>query len=173
MSRIITLPPAGLEPDGAKPGGWWHAGDDGRLVCDLCPRACQLPVGARGFCFVRENRDGRLVLATYGRSTGFCVDPIEKKPLHHFLPGTSVLSFGTAGCSLACKFCFHPDTLIATTGGMRRIADLFESCQEKISHRDGQVGLPMSLEVWTRAAEPAHVAKVFAHPYSGELLLLR
>ena len=105
MSRIITLPPAGLEPDGAKPGGWWHAGDDGRLVCDLCPRACQLPVGARGFCFVRENRDGRLVLATYGRSTGFCVDPIEKKPLHHFLPGTSVLSFGTAGCNLGCQFC--------------------------------------------------------------------
>ncbi len=103
--RAVTLPPAGLEPDGAKPGGWWHTGDDGRIVCDLCPRACQLPAGARGFCFVRENRAGRMVLGTYGRSTGFCVDPIEKKPLNHFLPGTSVLSFGTAGCNLGCQFC--------------------------------------------------------------------
>ena len=101
----MTLPPEGLEADGAKPGGWWHTGDDGRVVCDLCPRACQLPTGARGFCFVRENRDGRMVLDTYGRSTGFCVDPIEKKPLNQFLPGTSVLSFGTAGCNLGCQFC--------------------------------------------------------------------
>ena len=152
---------------------YWHALSDGRVQCDVCPRACKLRDGQRGLCFVRGAEAGRIKLFSYGRSSGFCVDPIEKKPLHHFLPGTSVLSFGTAGCNLACKFCFHPDTLIATTGGMRRIADLFESCQEKISHRDGQVGLPMSLEVWTRAAEPAHVAKVFAHPYSGELLLLR
>ena len=105
MARVITQPPAGLEPDGAKPGGWWHDGEDGRIVCDLCPRACQLPAGARGFCFVRENRDGRMVLDTYGKSTGVCVDPIEKKPLNQFLPGTSVLSFGTAGCNLGCQFC--------------------------------------------------------------------
>jgi pyruvate formate lyase activating enzyme len=111
-------------------------------------------------------------LFSYGRSSGFCVDPIEKKPLNHFLPGTSVLSFGTAGCNLACKFCFHPDTLIATTRGMRRIADLFESCGQKISHDGGQVGFPESLKVWTRSASQALVAKVFAHPYCGELLSL-
>ena len=86
-------------------GGWWHESSDGRIVCDLCPRACALRPGDRGFCFVRENRDGQMVLTTYGRSTGFCVDPIEKKPLNHFFPGTSVLSFGTAGCNLGCKFC--------------------------------------------------------------------
>ena len=111
MSKLVTLPPeTELLPDGAKLGGWWHAADDtDRVVCDLCPRACNLKPGDRGFCFVRENRDGRMVLGTYGRSTGFCVDPIEKKPLNHFFPGTSVLSFGTAGCNLGCKFCQNWD----------------------------------------------------------------
>ena len=106
MSRIVDLPPAGLRADGLKPGGWWHADDEpGRIVCDLCPRACALRSGDRGFCFVRENREGEMVLSTYGRSTGFCIDPVEKKPLNHFYPGTSILSFGTAGCNLGCKFC--------------------------------------------------------------------
>ncbi|HEV3344396.1 MAG TPA: AmmeMemoRadiSam system radical SAM enzyme [Pirellulales bacterium] len=106
MSRIVDLPPAGLRPDGLKAGGWWHDdAEPGRIVCDLCPRACALRAGDRGFCFVRENRDGEMVLSTYGRSTGFCVDPVEKKPLNHFYPGTSILSFGTAGCNLGCKFC--------------------------------------------------------------------
>ncbi len=83
---------------------WWHRERD-RLVCDLCPRECRLGEGQRGFCFVRENVGGEMVLTTYGRSTGFCIDPIEKKPLNHFLPGTPVLSFGTAGCNLGCRFC--------------------------------------------------------------------
>jgi pyruvate formate lyase activating enzyme len=83
---------------------WWHRDND-RVVCDLCPRHCSLKEGGYGFCFVRQNLGGRLVLNTYGRSTGFCVDPVEKKPLAHFYPGTSVLSFGTAGCNMGCKFC--------------------------------------------------------------------
>jgi len=152
---------------------YWHVLEDGRVQCDVCPRACKLRDGQRGLCFVRGAEAGRIKLFSYGRSSGFCVDPIEKKPLNHFLPGTSVLSFGTAGCNLACKFCFHPDTLIATTQGMRRIADLFESCGEKISHDGGQVGFPASLRVWTRLASQALVAKVFAHPYCGELLSLK
>ncbi len=92
----------------AYPAKWWRR-DDGRVVCELCPRRCAIPDGARGFCFVRQNLDGRLVLTTFGRSTGFCVDPIEKKPLFHFYPGTAVLSFGTAGCNLGCKFCQNWD----------------------------------------------------------------
>ncbi|MEX1206879.1 MAG: AmmeMemoRadiSam system radical SAM enzyme [Dongiaceae bacterium] len=88
---------------------YWHALDDGRVQCDLCPRLCKLHEGQRGLCFVRACRDGRIVLTTYGRSSGFCVDPIEKKPLNHFLPGTAVLSFGTAGCNLACRFCQNWD----------------------------------------------------------------
>ena len=91
------------------PTRYWHRLDDGRLQCDLCPRACKLRDGQRGVCFVRGRIGDEVVLASYGRSSGFCVDPIEKKPLNHFLPGTAVLSFGTAGCNLACRFCQNWD----------------------------------------------------------------
>ncbi|MFQ5537370.1 MAG: AmmeMemoRadiSam system radical SAM enzyme [Gemmatimonadota bacterium] len=91
------------------PARYWHTLDDGRIQCDLCPRECRLREGQRGLCFVRANEGGRLVLTTYGRSSGFCVDPIEKKPLYHFLPGTPVFSFGTAGCNLTCAFCQNWD----------------------------------------------------------------
>ena len=91
------------------PTARWHLLDDGRVQCDVCPRECRLHDGQRGFCFVRACEGGKIVLTTYGRSSGFCVDPIEKKPLNHFLPGTSVLSFGTAGCNLGCKFCQNWD----------------------------------------------------------------
>jgi pyruvate formate lyase activating enzyme len=84
---------------------YFHAIDDGRLQCDVCPRDCTLRDGQRGLCFVRAREGDRMVLTTYGRSSGFCVDPIEKKPLNHYYPGSSVLSFGTAGCNLSCKFC--------------------------------------------------------------------
>jgi pyruvate formate lyase activating enzyme len=78
---------------------------DGRILCEVCPRACKIGAGQRGLCYVRQNVDGHMVLTTDGLSSGFCVDPIEKKPLYHFYPGSSVLSFGTAGCNLACAFC--------------------------------------------------------------------
>jgi pyruvate formate lyase activating enzyme len=87
----------------------WHALPDGRLQCDVCPRHCRLHDGQRGLCFVRARRGDEVVLTTWGRSSGYCVDPIEKKPLSHFLPGTPVLSFGTAGCNLACRFCQNWD----------------------------------------------------------------
>jgi pyruvate formate lyase activating enzyme len=83
----------------------WHRTPDGRVECDVCPRHCRIKEGQQGMCFVRGNQNGALVLTTYNRASGFCIDPIEKKPLNHFLPGTPVLSFGTAGCNLACKFC--------------------------------------------------------------------
>ena len=88
---------------------YWHQLDDGRIQCDLCPRACKMREGQRGLCYVRAREDDQVVLTTYGRSSGFCIDPIEKKPLNHFLPGTPVLSFGTAGCNLACRFCQNWD----------------------------------------------------------------
>jgi Pyruvate-formate lyase-activating enzyme len=93
----------------AWPTAHWHALEDGRIQCDVCPRECRMHDGQRGLCFVRGVEAGEVKLYTYGRSSGFCVDPIEKKPLNHFLPGTSVLSFGTAGCNLACKFCQNWD----------------------------------------------------------------
>ncbi|RMH08047.1 MAG: AmmeMemoRadiSam system radical SAM enzyme [Nitrospirae bacterium] len=91
------------------PTKYWHRLADGRIQCDLCPRFCRLQEGQRGMCFVRARHENQIVLTTYGRSSGFCIDPIEKKPLYHFLPGTAVLSFGTAGCNLACKFCQNWD----------------------------------------------------------------
>ena len=91
------------------PARYWHTLPDGRLQCDLCPRDCRLHEGQRGACFVRQREGGQMVLSTYGHSSGFCIDPIEKKPLNHFYPGSSVLSFGTAGCNLACKFCQNWD----------------------------------------------------------------
>ncbi|MCB0963598.1 MAG: AmmeMemoRadiSam system radical SAM enzyme [Acidimicrobiales bacterium] len=91
------------------PTRYWHALDDGRVQCDVCPRACKLRDGQRGVCFVRGRQGDGIVLHTYGRSSGFCVDPIEKKPLNHVLPGSSVFSFGTAGCNLACRFCQNWD----------------------------------------------------------------
>jgi pyruvate formate lyase activating enzyme len=91
------------------PGRWWHRLEDGRIQCDLCPRDCRLREGQRGACFVRQREGDAMVLTTYGRSSGFCIDPIEKKPLNHFYPGSRVFSFGTAGCNLACKFCQNWD----------------------------------------------------------------
>jgi len=102
-------------------GRWWHRLEDGRIQCDLCPRDCRLHEGQRGLCFVRQMEGGRMVLTTYGRSSGFCVDPVEKKPLNHFYPGSSILSFGTAGCNLACKFCQNWD--ISKSREMDRLQD--------------------------------------------------
>jgi pyruvate formate lyase activating enzyme len=98
-----------VDDAGVAPARWWHMQADGRIQCDLCPRYCQLRDGQRGFCFIRQRRGDQVVLTSYGRASGFCVDPIEKKPLVHFYPGTSVLSFGTAGCNLGCRFCQNWD----------------------------------------------------------------
>jgi pyruvate formate lyase activating enzyme len=103
------------------PGRYWHLLEDGRMQCDLCPRDCRLHEGQRGACFVRQRIGGQMVLTTYGRSSGFCIDPVEKKPLNHFFPGSSILSFGTAGCNLACKFCQNWD--ISKSRDMDRLAD--------------------------------------------------
>jgi len=91
------------------PAKYWREFDDGRIQCDLCPRFCKLHEGQRAFCFVRARQGNQIVLTTYGRSSGFCIDPVEKKALNHFLPGTPVLSFGTSGCNLGCKFCQNWD----------------------------------------------------------------
>ena len=96
-------------PGSVVPTAYWHRLNDGRIQCDLCPRECKLREGQRGLCYVRARIDDEIVLTTYGRSSGFCIDPIEKKPLNHFLPGSAVLSFGTAGCNLACRFCQNWD----------------------------------------------------------------
>ena len=123
-----------LEPGTAvHPTRYWHRLEDGRVQCDLCPRYCKLREGQRGLCFVRARDHDQVVLTTYGRSSGFCIDPIEKKPLNHYLPGTPTLSFGTAGCNLACKFCQNWDMsksremdTLAASASPERIAEVAE-----------------------------------------------
>ena len=103
------------------PTRYWHKVSEDRVQCDLCPRFCKVKEGKQGFCYVRENHQGAIVLNTYGLSSGFCVDPIEKKPLNHFLPGTPVFSFGTAGCNLGCRYCQNWD--ISKSREMHTLAD--------------------------------------------------
>ncbi len=124
---------------------------DGRLRCDACPRHCTLKDGQKGLCFVRERRGDDLVLTTYGRSSGFCIDPIEKKPLAHFMPGTSVLSFGTAGCNLTCKFC--------------------QNWEMSKSREDDTLTDPASPSQLARAAEQAGCASV-AFTYNDPTIFL-
>jgi pyruvate formate lyase activating enzyme len=118
------------------PTKFWHRLDDGRVQCDVCPRACALKEGQRGLCFVRAREGDQVVLTTYGRSSGYCVDPIEKKPLSHFLPGSAVLSFGTAGCNLACKFCQNWD--ISKSREIDTLAD--EASPERIAEAAVRLG---------------------------------
>jgi AmmeMemoRadiSam system radical SAM enzyme/AmmeMemoRadiSam system protein B/AmmeMemoRadiSam system protein A len=138
--RVVSLPPEdGLEPDGTRVAGWWEeTAERGQVHCRLCPRGCTLGPGDRGFCFVRQNRDGRLVSTSYGRSTGFCVDPIEKKPLNQFYPGSAVLSFGTPGCNLGCRFCQN-----WTTTKSRDVERMCEpAAPEAIAEAAVQLGCP-------------------------------
>jgi len=133
----MTRGPESLGPAGSVVATrHWHMIGDGRVVCDLCPRHCKLREGQRGLCFVRARLDDTIVLVTYGRSSGFCLDPMEKKPLNHFLPGTPVLSFGTAGCNLACRFCQNWD--ISKARQFDRLTD--QATPEKIAETAVQLG---------------------------------
>ena len=125
-----------FDPASLAPTRYWHQLPDERVQCDVCPRFCKLHEGQRGLCFVRANHQGRIVLTTYGRSSGYCVDPIEKKPLNHFLPGTPTLSFGTAGCNLACKFCQNWD--ISKSREWDTLAD--QARPETIAHAAKELG---------------------------------
>lgn len=120
------------------PTEFWEPATGGRVQCNVCPNHCRLAEGQRGACFVRRAEGGRIVLTTYGRSSGFCVDPIEKKPLNHFLPGTPVLSFGTAGCNLACKFCQNWD--ISRSREVETLND--EASPETIARAARALGCP-------------------------------
>jgi pyruvate formate lyase activating enzyme len=125
-----------LPPESEHRGRWFAPLPDGRIECRLCPRFCKLNDGQRGFCFVRKRVGDHMVLTTYGRSSGFCVDPIEKKPLNHFYPGTSVLSFGTAGCNLGCRFCQNWD--ISKAREMDKLMDA--ASPAKLAHSAIQLG---------------------------------
>ena len=145
------------------PGRYWHILADGRVQCDVCPRYCKLHEGQRGLCFVRARQNDEIVLTTYGRSSGYCVDPIEKKPLNHYLPGTPILSFGTAGCNLACKFCQNwdisksreIDTLAdaATPQTIARVAEELDCRSVAYTYNDPVIFLEYAVDVATACRE--------------------
>ncbi len=115
---------------------YWQQTDDGRIQCDVCPRLCKLREGQRGLCYVRGREDDQIKLFSFGLSSGFCIDPIEKKPLNHFYPGSSVLSFGTAGCNLACKFCQNWD--ISKSRAVEKLSD--SASPEKLAQTAKELG---------------------------------
>ncbi|MEA2627425.1 MAG: pyruvate formate lyase activating enzyme [Candidatus Binatota bacterium] len=154
----------------AHPARWWRPLENDKLLCYLCPRLCEVPEGKAGFCYIRKNVGGQLVSLGYGRSTGFAVDPIEKKPLNHFLPGSSVLSFGTAGCNLGCKFCQNWDISKARLDTRRSEAGTPEQVVE-LALRTGSAGIAYTYNdpvIWAeyaidiaRAARDAGLKNVF------------
>ena len=83
----------------------WHSLGQGRVECHACARLCKIPNGSHGFCYVRQNIGGRLALANYGIVDAMQIDPIEKKPFNHFMPGSSVFGIGTSSCNWGCLFC--------------------------------------------------------------------
>jgi pyruvate formate lyase activating enzyme len=139
------------------PGRYWHMLEDGRVQCDVCPRLCKLREGQRGLCFVRARHGDGMVLTTWGRSSGFCIDPVEKKPLNHFLPGTPILSFGTAGCNLTCKFCQNWDisksrefdtlTDRATPEAIARAAEATDCRSVAFTYNDPVIFLEYAIDV--------------------------
>jgi pyruvate formate lyase activating enzyme len=90
-------------------GRWWEPMENGKLHCYLCPRHCHIGEGQTGFCFIRKVENGRLLQLGYGRPAAIQIDPVEKKPLNHFFPGTKIFSMGTAGCNMGCFFCQNWD----------------------------------------------------------------
>jgi pyruvate formate lyase activating enzyme len=147
---------------------WWETTDDGRVRCTLCPRDCRLSEGQAGFCFVRRNEGGKLVAAAYGRSTGFAVDPIEKKPLAHFRPGSTVLSFGTAGCNLGCRFCQNWDISKARLAERRSEDALTPEAVVALAQEAGAPGIAFTYNdpvIWAEwaidVADAAHAAGLF------------
>jgi len=147
---------------------YWEATDEGRVRCTLCPRDCRLREGQAGFCFVRENRSGRLVTTAWGRSTGFAVDPIEKKPLAHFLPGSTVLSFGTAGCNLGCRFCQNWDISKARLSDRRAEDDWTPERVVALAREAGTPGIAFTYNdpvIWAEyaidVAREAHAAGLY------------
>ena len=118
----------------------YHARDDGSCACFLCSHRCHIAKGGRGICRVRENREGVLVSLVYGKLIAAHVDPIEKKPLYHFMPGTQSFSIATAGCNFHCDYC--QNWSISQVSGGRITGDVTtvdETVREAVAHRCGSI----------------------------------
>jgi len=143
------------------------------FTCVACNRYCRIPPGQVGFCGVRANDDGKFNLLVYGKPCAVWVDPIEKKPMFHFLPGSTSYSIGTFGCDFSCSFCFVPDTAIVNDDSIKRLDEAFEECNQKIEKKNGEIGLAGDRKTITASGTRKHIVKVFRHPYAGDVLTIR
>jgi len=144
------------------------------VQCQVCPNQCILEPGDRSICRVKVNKDGRLYTLAYGNPCAVHVDPIEKKPLYHYLPGSRAFSIATAGCNLRCLNCFVPETTIATENGLMQIIDIFESNDKKENRFDGSVVNKIDGQrAVTHTGEILDIVHGFKHPYAGDIFNIK
>jgi pyruvate formate lyase activating enzyme len=143
------------------------------IQCLACARYCRIPDGQAGFCGVRANDGGKLKLFVYGRPCAVWIDPVEKKPLFHFLPGSRSFSIGTFGCNFACIFCFTDDATIINDNSVKDLQEIFENCDEKTANVQGEIAVAGDRKTLTASGRRETVTKVFRHAYEGDVLTIR
>ncbi|RLI90620.1 MAG: hypothetical protein DRO65_02535, partial [Candidatus Altiarchaeales archaeon] len=150
---------------------FWKREGEG-IRCNLCARNCFILPGKRGFCMVRENRNNKLYSLNYGRVVGLNVDPIEKKPLFHFFPGSVALSYACRGCNWRCQFCLSGETIVATQNGLFSLKEIFERSKQ-IEFMDGFVGFPRNVSTFTHEGTFHEITKAFKHRYEGDMIEIK
>lgn len=143
------------------------------VQCIACNRRCKITDGNAGYCGVRVNEGGNLKLSVYGKPCAVWADPIEKKPLFHFLPGTRSFSIGTFGCNFACEFCFTPDSTIVNDDSIKSLDEVFEDCTQRIERENGEIGFGGKRKTITASGRRKAIMKVFRHFYEGDVLTIR
>jgi len=166
----------GLKGVNRHPAMFWQALEEKKVLCQLCPRQCQVANVERGYCGVRENRDGKYQTLVYGTLCSANVDPIEKKPLFHYLPGTTAFSVATAGCNMECKFCqnwrisqFRPEQVDLVRFGEKFLAQLerrsadFGITIDRQAMARGIVG-PLETVALCKALDSPTIAYTYSEP---------
>jgi len=151
---------------------FWKPMENKEVRCFLCYRLCRIREGEKGYCHVRKNVDGKLYSLNYGKAIAINVDPIEKKPFYHFMPGTQSFSFSTVGCNFRCEFCFAPDSAVLNDDSVKTLEELFGECENKEEWKNGEVAFVGDRKTITACGKKKGIAKVFRHFYEGDMLTI-
>ena len=143
-----------------------------KIRCTACAHRCLLKDGRRGVCKVRYN-DGGILRVPDGYVAALQVDPVEKKPFNHIMPGGQALSFGMLGCDLHCSFCFTGDTVVFTSQGPMCFEDVFDKASHYELRSDGTIGYPKNLQTIGQSGSWRDICAVFKHPFKGELTIIK